>query len=237
MRVRNDTQDIAMHLKPLILATTCSLAALPAAAQKENFAEFIKRCLYCVLGKLLVRRFIPVARSVFARYQIGNIGFIMTRWDTDADGRVTVQEVSERRRDLFIAFDENEDGLLDAAEYTPFNEGQESGTSIIERSSGQANGGKRNGSDMSMIAMDADHNGTVTETEFLAGSARTEMGTASLLMRILTGSSGVGIICWRILGGIQNPGRIPTRRYRGMGKLCTVNHQTQRWQYAIVIDE
>lgn len=97
--------------------------------------------------------------------------FIMTRWDTDADGRVTVQEVSERRRDLFIAFDENEDGLLDAAEYTPFNEGQESGTSIIERSSGQANGGKRNGSDMSMIAMDADHNGTVTETEFLAGSA------------------------------------------------------------------
>lgn len=37
--------------------------------------DFFSRCLHCVLGKLVVRISIPVARSVSARYQFGNIKF------------------------------------------------------------------------------------------------------------------------------------------------------------------
>ncbi|HCQ64967.1 MAG TPA: calcium-binding protein, partial [Rhodobacteraceae bacterium] len=38
-------------------------------------------------------------------------------WDYDGDGKVTLDEVLERRGDLFMSFDDNEDGQLTAAEF------------------------------------------------------------------------------------------------------------------------
>jgi len=39
-----------------------------------------------------------------------------TNWDTDGDGQVTLEEVLERRGDLFTTFDFDEDGILSAEE-------------------------------------------------------------------------------------------------------------------------
>ncbi|SMH36919.1 hypothetical protein [Maritimibacter sp. HL-12] len=39
-------------------------------------------------------------------------------WDTDSDGKVTLEEVLERRGDLFTTFDFDEDGFLSAEELT-----------------------------------------------------------------------------------------------------------------------
>jgi len=40
----------------------------------------------------------------------------LTNWDLDEDGKVTLEEVLERRGDLFSSFDADEDGSLSAAE-------------------------------------------------------------------------------------------------------------------------
>lgn len=43
-------------------------------------------------------------------------GNFITNWDGDGNGAVSLAEVTERRSDLFVTFDENEDGMLDATE-------------------------------------------------------------------------------------------------------------------------
>ncbi len=40
----------------------------------------------------------------------------MTEWDLDADGKITLEEVTERRGSVFLSFDANEDGTLDGEE-------------------------------------------------------------------------------------------------------------------------
>lgn len=40
----------------------------------------------------------------------------MTNWDLNSDGAVTLDEVRERRSDVFAAFDANEDGYINAEE-------------------------------------------------------------------------------------------------------------------------
>jgi len=46
----------------------------------------------------------------------------MTNWDLDSDGIVTLEEVKERRADVFAAFDGNEDGFIDQEERAAMNE-------------------------------------------------------------------------------------------------------------------
>lgn len=46
----------------------------------------------------------------------------MTNWDLNSDGAVTLDEVKERRSDVFAAFDADEDGYIDADERAAMNE-------------------------------------------------------------------------------------------------------------------
>lgn len=46
----------------------------------------------------------------------------LTNWDSDGNGQVTLEEVLERRGDLFYMFDADEDGRLNDEEYATFDE-------------------------------------------------------------------------------------------------------------------
>jgi len=48
-------------------------------------------------------------------------GFI-ENWDDDANGAVTLAEVSEKRENVFITFDEDGDGVITGEEYVAFDE-------------------------------------------------------------------------------------------------------------------
>ncbi|UWQ08419.1 hypothetical protein K3X41_02120 [Aliiroseovarius crassostreae] len=43
-------------------------------------------------------------------------------WDLNEDGQVTLDEARERRGDIFYTFDSNDDGVLSAEEYEPFDQ-------------------------------------------------------------------------------------------------------------------
>ena len=46
----------------------------------------------------------------------------MNNWDLDSNGAVTLQEVQERRENVFAAFDANDDGYLDLEEQKAMDE-------------------------------------------------------------------------------------------------------------------
>lgn len=49
-------------------------------------------------------------------------GHFIENWDFDGDGAVTLAEAIQKRGEIFYMFDQNENGLLDAAEYDLFDE-------------------------------------------------------------------------------------------------------------------
>lgn len=54
--------------------------------------------------------------------QAGHGAHFITNWDRDDDGIVTLAEATEKRGDIFTAFDADEDGKLSASEYNSFDE-------------------------------------------------------------------------------------------------------------------
>lgn len=85
-------------------------------------------------------------------------------WDMDGDGLITVAEIAEKRGEIFVMFDQNEDGALDAAEYDLFDE--------TRRADIEANAGGRKGpmalvdKAMDRTFNDADGDGLVSLDEF-----------------------------------------------------------------------
>ncbi len=98
-------------------------------------------------------------------------------WDMNEDDQVTLEEATERRGDIFYTFDENDDGMLSAQDYSAFDaaraadqEGQEFGVG----KGGQGNGGQGNQQrasvGMEMEFNDVDNDGFVSRDEFLSRS-------------------------------------------------------------------
>ncbi|HCE72591.1 EF-hand domain-containing protein [Ruegeria pomeroyi] len=90
-------------------------------------------------------------------------------WDMDGDALISAAEIVEKRGEIFVMFDQNEDGALDTAEYDLFDE--------TRRADIEANAGGRKGpmalvdQAMDRAFNDADGDGLVSAEEFTAKSA------------------------------------------------------------------
>lgn len=89
----------------------------------------------------------------------------LENWDLDEDGEVTLAELTERRDAVFASFDANEDGALTSEEYELFDEAR---ASHHEGDGSGQGAGKGGGEMMDMSMNDANGDGEVTHSEFMA---------------------------------------------------------------------
>ena len=95
-------------------------------------------------------------------------GFL-EEWDMNTDGSVTVEDVATRRSDIFVSFDADDNGVLDAEEYAFFDEARE--TSHENKGEKGDHGGERKAAvGMTLAFNDVDGDGSVTLEEFLGQS-------------------------------------------------------------------
>lgn len=107
--------------------------------------------------------------TAFAQSQAPGSHFI-ENWDLDGDGVVSLEDITTRRSDVFLTFDADENGALDAEEYVLFDQAR---ANDMENGGGHGNGnGMRRASEgMTLAFNDTDGNGEVSRDEFLARSA------------------------------------------------------------------
>ncbi len=99
-----------------------------------------------------------------AKAQIPGAHFI-ENFDDNGDGQVTLEEVRMKRADIFYMIDQNEDGVLDSAEYDLFD-----ATRAADRENegaGCDKGKGKQGEGMSRKVTDLNGDGQVTQAEFL----------------------------------------------------------------------
>jgi len=106
-----------------------------------------------------------LALPVAAQQMVPGAHFI-ENWDMDEDGKVSLAEATEKRGEVFYMFDQNEDGLLDSAEYDLFDETREADMRL--NAGGHGGYMKRVASALTRDYNDIDHDGQVSETEFLS---------------------------------------------------------------------
>lgn len=97
----------------------------------------------------------------------------MEQWDADGDGRVTLDEASTRRGDIFYMFDQDSDGTLNAEEWAGVAEhlAAEMGQGGNGGAHGMGKGpGKFIHEAMTPAFNDTDGNGIVTADEFTAAT-------------------------------------------------------------------
>lgn len=87
-------------------------------------------------------------------------------WDLDGNAEVTLEELSERRGNVFLSFDADDNGILSAEEFELLDEARAS----HHASEGKGHG-KGGGEMMELSANDTDGNGEVSREEFMAQSA------------------------------------------------------------------
>lgn len=109
-------------------------------------------------------------------------------WDIDEDGAVSLAEAVERRTDFFVAYDSDENNILDAEEYALFDEARATGEAdgVIQDNAGAGGTGGANTPQgnpevkkalkkvligMTLEYNDADGNGVVSLEEFLGKTA------------------------------------------------------------------
>lgn len=93
-------------------------------------------------------------------------------WDFSEDGKVSLEEATERRGDIFAAFDADEDGTLSAEEYDTFDAARAADMANNAEGHG-GKGGGMGGFNRSMErgVSDLNGDGVVTQEEFVGGTA------------------------------------------------------------------
>lgn len=100
-------------------------------------------------------------------------GHFVANWDLNGDGTVTLQEATEKRGDVFNAFDGDEDGKLSSAEYDMFDEARANDQAEMMAAMGKGKGngyGNGMGEEGGMMRAfnDTDGDGFVSRDEFMA---------------------------------------------------------------------
>lgn len=89
-------------------------------------------------------------------------------WDLDANGAVTLAELTEKRGDVFYTFDSDDDGMLTAEEYSYFDDARKVDMQNNAERSGGKMGKVQKG--MTIEYNDTDGDGSVSRNEFLANT-------------------------------------------------------------------
>lgn len=106
-----------------------------------------------------------LSTTAFAGNGGGNPGAgFMDEWDMSGDGEVTVEDVATRRSDIFVSFDADDNGILDAEEYAFFDEARETSH---EGEKGGHGGERKAAIGMTLAFNDVDGDGSVTLEEFV----------------------------------------------------------------------
>lgn len=90
-------------------------------------------------------------------------------WDLDGNGSVSSEEITERRGDIFVMFDQDEDGMLSAEEYVLFDETRVA--DMENNAGGHGKGGDRMQEGLTLGFNDTDADGKVSKEEFVSNSA------------------------------------------------------------------
>lgn len=90
-------------------------------------------------------------------------------WDLNEDGSVSLEEITERRGDVFFMFDQDENDSLDAEEYVLFDETR--AADMENNAGGHGKGGQRMQQGLTLAFNDTDADGAVSKEEFIANSA------------------------------------------------------------------
>lgn len=106
------------------------------------------------------------ATAALAEGQMPGAHFI-ENWDLGGDGVVSLEDITTRRGDVFLTFDADENGALDAEEYMYFDEARANDMET-NGGHGQGNGMRRASEGMTLAFNDTDGNGEVSREEFLA---------------------------------------------------------------------
>lgn len=87
-------------------------------------------------------------------------------WDLSGDGKVSLDEATQRRADIFAAFDADEDGTLSSEEYDTFDEAR-----AADMADQTGAGMGRLDQSMNRSFSDLNGDGIVTREEFVGGTA------------------------------------------------------------------
>lgn len=101
-----------------------------------------------------------------AMAQGGNPGaHFIENWDLNEDGVVSLEEVTERRGDVFYTFDADDNGVLDGEEHDLFDEARANDMKEHGMGHGKGKGNPANG--MNREVTDANGDGEVSREEFM----------------------------------------------------------------------
>lgn len=112
-----------------------------------------------------------LAIATAAGAQDGPGSHFMVAWDLNEDGQVTVEDATEQRGNVFVLFDENDDGFLSPDEYTAFDEHRAEDMQANGAGHGQGQGAMRMMEGMTLAFNDLNNDGQVSLEEFVGRTA------------------------------------------------------------------
>jgi hypothetical protein len=90
-------------------------------------------------------------------------------WDLNNNGSVLLEEITERRGDVFFMFDQDENEVITAEEYALFDETR--AADMENNAGGHGQGGGRMQEGLTLAFNDRNANGEVSKAEFSTNSA------------------------------------------------------------------
>lgn len=122
-------------------------------------------------GTLLTTAFAALGLAVaLAAEDTAFVTHFMENWDLDGDGQVTMTEATERRSDMFAAFDADENGVLEGEELAMMDEMRAAQQAELGGNAGPGRNRAMGG--MQRRGLDSDGDGTISRDEFLGALPR-----------------------------------------------------------------